>query len=507
MQLLPRRFNDHEANIILKAIKTKDGDFWENLKKKQSLNLFQHAAQKVPAYKDFLNKHKIPAGKIKTYEDLQFVPPVNKKNYLRQYPLEKLLWSGTFKNKHTVFTSTSGSTGEPFYFPREKQLDWESSLIHELFVTAVPHKINKPTLIIVGFGMGVWIGGLITYKAFEILSQRGGYPISIITTGINKAEVLKALRLLAPQFAQTILIGYPPFIKDILDEAKAGGINLKHLHLRILTAAEPYSEEFRDHIAETAGIKNIYLDTANVYGTADLGTMAYETPLSILVRRLAVKRPQLFIKIFSQISKTPTLTQYNPYNISFEAPGGNILITGNNTLPLVRYEVGDNGGVLSFEEISKILKEEKISLSHETQKAGLTQYAYKLPFVYVYERNDFSTTLYGLQIYPEIIREAILQKPLDKALTGKFAMLTKFDHNHKQYLEINLEMQKGMQPNHSLKKRALNHILSNLLHKSSEFKELFHHVKKRALPKLVFWPAEYPTFFKPGVKQKWTLNQ
>jgi phenylacetate-CoA ligase len=59
--------------------------------------------------------------------------------------------------------------------------------------------------VIVGFGMGVWIGGLITYKAFEIAAKRLGHPVSIITPGINKQEIFHALRELAPQFKETII--------------------------------------------------------------------------------------------------------------------------------------------------------------------------------------------------------------------------------------------------------------------------------------------------------------
>jgi hypothetical protein len=54
-----------------------------------------------------------------------------------------------------------------------------------------------------------------------------------------------------------------------------------------------------------------------------------------------------------------------------------------------------------------------------------------------------------------------------------------------------------------MKKIILNRIITNLRLKNSEFRELSNYLKKRAAPALIFWPAEDPTHFKPGVKQKW----
>lgn len=497
------RFND-DASKIIKSIREKRSDFWSREEKKNSLQLFHRASKSVPAYKDFLKKNKVNPDKIKTYEDFILVPPVNKKDYLKYYPIDKLCWPDAFKSPQ-VFTSTSGSTGTPTYFPRSERLDWEASIIHQLFFENESSRFSKSekTLIIVAFGMGVWIGGLITYKAFEIASHRCDYPVSILTPGINKSEIFKALQNLAPYFNQVILAGYPPFIKDVIDEAPSFGINVKKLNLKILTAAESFTEKFRDHILDKIGSRNPELDTMNIYGTADLGAMACETPISILSRRIITGKKSFFENFFNNIVKTPTLAQYNPSFISFEAQNGDLLITGDNTLPLIRYDIGDHGGVMSFTELEKKFKELGVDIKREGAKAGILNKTYELPFVYVYERKDLSTTLYGLQIYPEIIREALLDDPHSKFLTGKFSMLTKFDKKHNQYLEINIELKKDHKHSKKLREQVIKHTILNLRSKISEFRELHDYLKNRALPKIVFWPHEHPTHFKPGVKQKW----
>ena len=482
--------------------------FWSGRRERHALEVFHAAEKQVPAYKDFLKKHAIDAHRINTWEDFQQVPATSKKNYLSRYSMEDLAWNGTLA-KPLVFTATSGTTGEPFYFPRTSQLDWQSSVAHELFLQNgfVGGKEKGPTLVIVAFGMGVWIGGLLTYKAFEIAGIRGGYPISILPTGINKKEIFNALKKLAPHFHQTIITGYAPFIKDIIDESPAQGIDFKKLNARFIFAAEAFTESFRDYIAEHARIKNIYRDTMNIYGSADIGTMAYETPAAILIRRLLMKNKHAFHSVFSGIEKTPTLAQYNPLFIAFEAPRGEILLTGDSAIPLVRYAIGDHGGILSFGEMMAKLKEQGIDFYQEAKRAAIDPSIGELPFVYIYERADMATTLYGLQIYPEVIREALLHPSCRASLTGKFTMITKFDEKQNQYLEINIELRQGGRNNRALEKLAQETIVDTLRAKSSEFRELSDHLKERAVPRVLFWSAEDPLHFKPGAKQKWVKKE
>ncbi len=435
------------------------------------------------------------------------MPIVDKKNYLRRYSLAELSWGGTLK-KNFVFTATSGSTGTPFYFPRTERLDWEGSLVHEMFLQSASAN-GGPILVLVCFGMGVWIGGLLTYKGYEIAARRGGYPVSLLTPGINKKEIYAALKQLAPNFSQTILIGYPPFIKDILDGAPAHGIDTKKLNLRLSFAAEAFTEQFRDYLADTGGVRNIYLDTISVYGSADIGAMGFETPVAILIRRLVNKDPsrKIFKGVFGDIAKTPTLAQYNPLFISFEALRGNICLTGDNAVPLVRYAIGDHGGIMSYPEMNVRLSGYGIDLEKEIAAHHLNDHRSELPFVFVYERSDFSTTLYGLQIYPEHIRDALLRASVNKMITGKFAMTTEFDASQNQYLQINLETVPNAKINAKTKAVLLRAIVDNLETMNSEFRELHRFLGDHALPRLVFWPAEDKKYFLPGIKQKWVVQE
>ncbi|MDO8517925.1 MAG: hypothetical protein Q7S26_01360, partial [bacterium] len=364
---------------VLRMIRTRDAERWKHEQEKQMRGLFHAAAVRVPAYKDFLHKHHVNPSKITTPAHFTDIPVTNKDNYLRQYPLAALCWDGTLE-RPIVFSATSGSTGKPFYFPHDSELEWQYSILVELFLENGEREGREgPTLVLITFGMGVWIGGLFTYQAFVMASERGK-NISILTPGVNKGEILHALRDLAPNFKQTIVVGYPPFVKDVLDDALLAGIPLRELNIRLLFAAEAFTEKFRDHIMHMTGIENAYLDTLNIYGTADIGAMAYETPTSIFLRRAALENEIFFHALFGPVEKIPTLAQYNPLFTNFEAHNGEIMLTGDSTLPLVRYAVGDHGGVATYDDVARLAMSHDLDISTQTAEQNVP--LYQLPFVY-----------------------------------------------------------------------------------------------------------------------------
>lgn len=489
------------SDKTLKRIKEKKSDYWTKRAEEVSLKLFREAAERVPAYKDFLRKNKINPVKIKNFKDFKSVPATSKENYLRQYPLEDLTWKGHMK-KSLVFTSTSGSTGAPFYFPRNHVLDWQSSIYHQIFLENSRIDINKSTLVLVCFGMGVWIGGLITYQAFKLISDRD-YPLTIITPGVNKKEIFEALKNLGSKFDQIVICGYPPFMKDVVDEAGSNGVKWKDHNVRIIFAAESFSEKFREYVIDKIGIKDIYTGTMNIYGSADIGTMAIETPINILMRRMALGRKDLHKNIFAEANRLPTFAQFNPEFINFEVADKNIYCTGNNTIPFVRYEIGDNGGVVSFNEADSIFKSHGVDIRKEAIKEGLQNTISELPSVYLYERTDMSTKLYGAIIFTEYVKSGLERAKFANRITGRFTMFTKHDRKNDEYLEINIELKNGVKQGKSLEKEITKSIVESLLKNSAEHKNNANMMPGRVDPKIILWPYEHPLYFKSGIKQKW----
>lgn len=494
---------EEKKDTLLSSIYTKTSKEWKKIQEQHIVTVFKETSKDIKAYKAYLKKSNIQASRIRSYADFDSVPTVTKKNYLRAYRWDELCHTKTRVGEPVVMTSTSGSTGAPFYFPRTGAIDMQSSVYHEMFFLSSGLSKKKSTLIVNCFGMGVWIGGLITYQAFKHLGERG-VPLTIITPGISKHEIFQALKNLGPHYEQIVLCGYPPFMKDVIDQAKDHGIRLHDWSIKIIFAAEGFSESFRDYIVKHAGIKNIYRDTMNIYGSADLGTMAIETPLCILLRRLALTNKKLYLRLFGQATRLPTLAQYIPEFISFEERAGSICCTAKNVLPLVRYEIGDSGEVLSYDHIVKVCQEEGVNLQKEITQVRIEDTITQLPFVSIYERSDFSTKLYGAIIYPEYIKKGLHRSVLRKQVTGKFTMCTKFDDQEDEYLEVNVELQPKVKETKSLRDEITQSISKALIQGSAEHKNnttLMSHGKVE--PKIIFWSYEHEAYFKTGGKQKW----
>jgi phenylacetate-CoA ligase len=253
------------------------------------LALFRDLAATVPAYKDFLTARGIDPAAIQTFADFQQLPLLTKENYLRCHSLPNLCRHGQLARCDMVAAS-SGSTGKPTYWLRyltdELQIATRfEQIFHDSF-SADTHR----TLAVVCFTLGTWVGGMFTTDCCRHLASKG-YPITVVTPGNNKAEILRVVQELGSLFEQVVLLGYPPFLKDVIDTGRSGGVEWQRYQIKLVLAGEVFSEEWRSLVGERVGAKNPCYDSASLYGTADAGVLGNETPLSICIRRfLALNR-------------------------------------------------------------------------------------------------------------------------------------------------------------------------------------------------------------------------
>ncbi|QQS44535.1 phenylacetate--CoA ligase family protein [Candidatus Roizmanbacteria bacterium] len=487
-------------------LRNNSSSYWQKKGEIKVLELFHSMAQRVPAYRKYLQNLAIKHQSVKTIADFKQIPPIDKENYLRRYSLEELCWDGSFNKEQWIISTTSGSTGEPFYFPRTNAQDREYALTAELYLRNNFSIERNTTLYINGFAMGAWIGGVFTYQAITDIAQTGKYPLSIISPGIFKPEIIKAINNLGSKFDQIIIGGYPPMIKDMIDDAIQSGIDWSNYNVGFVFSAEGFSEEFRSYIIRKAQLANYYTSTINHYGSVDLGTMAHETPLSIFIRKDLISSPRRYINIFNDFYRLPTLAQYNPLQFYFEEVDERLYCSAYSGIPLVRYDLKDHGGVYGFDEMLALYQSDGISLMEKIKGLELGKSIWRLPFVYVYERSDFIVKLYGANIYPETIRK-VLNSYFAKQLTGKFTAEINYDDDHNQYLVINIEMKKGVKQTKVLIKLLTDEITKRLLKENSEFRSNYKESPLRQRPHIVLWEYESSKYFTPGVKQKWVLSE
>lgn len=500
---LPEGYNNIE--LFEQRLKKESEETWRYRGEKRVLSLFHEMAERVPAYKDFLQSHSISPKQVATIEDFKKVPLIDKNNYLRKYPKEMLCWDGVFGKGQWVISTTSGSTGEPYYFPRTIVQDAQYAITAELYLRSNFLVHTRRTLYIVAFPMGAWIGGLFTYEALSMVARNGGYDLSIITPGIHKQEVINAVKQLAGNFDQIIIGAYAPFLKDILDDGERQGVKWRELNIGFVFSAEAFSEKFRDYVFRHTGSTNILTDSLNHYGTVDLGTMAHETPESILIRRTLAERNELAL-IFPESNRQPTFAQYNPELFYFETQDNNLICSAYSGLPLVRYDLRDHGGILPRSEVHATLQAQGIDIYAAAEEYGITDTLWNLPFVYVYERADFTVSYYAFLIYPDTIRRGLQQDELHAHITGKFSMEVEYDDTGRQKLHIHIEVKHGVHKTETLAVQVQQMLHDELLKESSEYRETSAMVGEAVKPVIHLWTYEDPTHFRAGTKQKWVAK-
>lgn len=502
--LLPKGYRNIE--LLHEQLSSDAEQKWQQRGATRALQQFRAMSQRVPAYKDFLKSHNFSPNTVRGIKDFQRIPIVDKDNYLRKYPREMLCWDGEFGHGQWVISTTSGSTGQPYYFPRSHSQDLQYAVTAELYLRTNFQIHKRSTLYVVAFPMGAWIGGLFTYEAIKTVADRGNYNLSIITPGIHKQEVINAIKQLGHNFDQIIIGAYAPFLKDILDDGRREGIEWDKYKLGFIFSAEAFSEKFRNYVFETTGMSEQLAGTLNHYGTVDMGTMAHETPESILIRRWLVENDKLQL-IFPEANRQPTFAQYNPALFYFEEDENNLLCTAYSGLPLVRYNLKDYGGVLNRSKVHDLLRNNGLDVEAKAEKSGVRDSLWNLPYVYVYERNDFSVSYYAFQLYPDTIRRALQHDGLTHVLTGKFTMMVDYNDAGRQELSIQIELKHGIEPSDELINTVLENVQEKLVQESSEYRETFKMIGEEAMPHIYLWNYEDPTYFRPGTKQKWVVKE
>jgi phenylacetate-CoA ligase len=469
---------------------------------KMALALFHSAAQTVPAYKDFLAKQNVLHEKIRTYDDFtKYVPIIDKKNYLTQYPLSELCSEGDmFKNR--IISVSSGSSGTPFFWPRGLAQDKEGGEMFGKIYDDVFQMNQKSTLLVICFSMGTWIAGSFTTTSSFAYADKGN-PINIITPGLEKREAVNAIKGLSMHYEQVVIVGYPPFVKDIIEEGKRSGIKWSKIKTRLLMAGEAFSEEWRDYVLKQINSKNPYYDAINIYGSADAGILGNETPLSILVRRIYNQRPKVRLEMFGTTT-LPSISQYDPARRHFEGVGGELIFTTMAGIPLVRYNIKDTGGVLQFNDAIDPIRDRFESLA---KQHNIVQEKWNKPFVYLNGRKDFSVTIYAVNIYPENIKAALIDKRIQRWVTGRFTMATRNYSDMDQYFEINIELAQDFIVKAQHQALMEEMVLEKLKKLNTEFRKLHGAIGLKANPHVHLVKFEDDKYFARGVKHKWVKKE
>ncbi|MBD2310091.1 phenylacetate--CoA ligase family protein [Desertifilum sp. FACHB-1129] len=460
------------------------------------VELFHSAIATVPAYQAFIQEREIDPTVIQNFTDFQTLPLTTKQNYHRQYPLTDLCRHGQLEWCDTIAVS-SGSTGQPTFWPRFASDELHITTRFEQIFRESFQADTRRTLAVVCFTLGTWVGGMFTTNCCRYLALKG-YPITVVTPGNNLSEIFRVVQALGDSFEQVVLLGYPPFLKTVVDNGMAQGIEWGRYQIKMVFAGEVFSEEWRDLVAQRIGATSPYYDFAAMYGTADAGVLGNETPLSICIRRFLAAHPQAAKALFGE-SRLPTLVQYDPLSRFFEVQEGTLLFSGDNGIPLLRYHINDTGGIIPYEQMLAFLNDygfDPVAELHSQR--GI----HPLPFVYVFGRSDFTVSFFGANIYPENVTVGLEQPTIREWVTGKFVLQVQADENQDRYLSVVVELAPGVTATEEREKAIALSIQSQLLRLNSEFANYVPPEYQQ--PQITLTPTGDPEYFPVGVKHRYT---
>ena len=463
-----------------------------------TLALFHAVAASVPAYRAFLAEQGVDPAAIRTFADFQSLPQTTKQNYLLRYPLADLCRDGRLERCDMIAVS-SGSTGKPTFWPRFLTDELPIARRFEQVFRDSFRADERTTLAVICFALGTWVGGMYSASCCRHLAARG-YPITVITPGNNKDEIFRVVQELGEAFDQVVLLGYPPFLKDVIDSGIARGIAWPRYHIKLVLAGEVFSEEWRTLVGERAGMPNPYYDSASLYGTADAGVLGNETPLSICIRRFLAGHPEAARALFGE-SRLPTLVQYDPRSRFFETSEGTLLFSGDNGIPLVRYNILDTGGLITYEAMLAFLASWGFDPLAELGRYG-ERGIHRLPFVYVFGRSHFVVSYFGANIYPENVTVGLEQPGVSAWVTGKFVLEVQEDADRNRFLAIAVELAPGVEASADKQQALAESIRAHLVRLNSEFANYVP--PEYQLPRVTLRPTGDPEYFPIGVKHRYT---
>lgn len=458
----------------------------------------QDVVAHVPAYGEFLAQQGFDFAALRSVADFARLPLMTKDNYMRVFPLPQRCRDGRLASCETVAVS-SGSTGTPMFWPRSitDELDI-ATRFEQVFVDSF-RAHERTTLAIICFAMGTWVGGVFSAQCCRLLNQKG-LPITVLTPGNNKAEILRVVTELGPLFEQIVLLGYPPFIKDVIDSGRAARIDWARYAPKLVFAGEVFSEEWRELVCQRIGASDPSTATASLYGTADGGVLGNETPLSITIRRMLATQPILAAELFGE-ARLPTLVQYDPCSRYFEVTNNTLVVSGESGVPLVRYHIADKGGLFAFDELMQWIAG-RIGNPLAELAESARDAVRDLPFVYVFGRADFTVSYFGANVYPENISVGLEQTEIRDWVTGKFVLEVASTEDLNEVLSVTIELVPAEHANEERRVVAAQVLQRELVRLNSEYA---NYVPPASQPlRINLLDNGDPEFFPVGVKHRYT---
>lgn len=406
-------------------------------------------AQRVPGYRQFLAAH--GADGVTAFTQL---PLTTKQNYLLQYPIAELCWDASLGHCHIIGSSSGFSQSGSVFWPKRPEDEGGYLKAIETMLTSHYGIDRKRTLILCCMAFGTWFGGMAITSALRVLATEGRLPMTVATPGLNLAEAVEIYVRFHASFEQTLWITNPSNIGLITSLLGQKGVTPPAGSCSFPVVGEYFSEASREATARRYGHpQEAPFVVWTGYGSADTGDIAVETAATIALRKFFHHRPELAQQWFDS-REVPMLLTPSPSAL-VEIIDGLIVVTKDQLVPLVRYNTGDCGGMLS-----------RAALSSLPDLAADTLAALPEHILFVHGRASNAVVFYGTNLDVHEIDRFLLDLPQDMAYAGLFTIRceTQEDITH---LDLNIMVERDDDP--ALAGRYHGALRDFLMAKSLEF--------------------------------------
>ncbi|MCX8085178.1 MAG: phenylacetate--CoA ligase [Calditerrivibrio sp.] len=206
----------------------------------------------VPFYRKKFDEAGFHPDKLKTLEDIKYIPFTYKQDLRDNYPF------GLFavpREQVVRIHASSGTTGKPTVVGYTKRdISMWAELMARTFTAA---GVKKGDILQNAYGYGLFTGGLGAHYGAELI----GASVIPISGGNSKRQVM-----IMKDFGANAISCTPSYALNLYETAIEEGIDIKELPLRVgIFGAEPWTNEMRKEIEEKWGI-----DAIDIYGLSEV---------------------------------------------------------------------------------------------------------------------------------------------------------------------------------------------------------------------------------------------
>ena len=395
------------------------------------LEVFRNAAGRMPAYKTILKESGICPDDVKTIEDFERLPVLDKYLTFQRFRMHELSLDGKLGPIRWVLTSSGQSGVFSFGLYDPPGAEAYKKRIDEA-LDAIFQVRTRSSLLLNVLPMGVKL-----YSEHCTLGE----------TSVRPDMACGLVEAFGSYHDQIIMIGETGFIKHLLELGIQRGIDWKESLVHVILGEEMVAENARKYIEGILGTTPGNLETGLIgcsMGVAELGlNLFFEIPpidTIIRLRRALHDNLQLRQEILGGDATTvPALFTYDPDRIYVEFVDDKLVITPldpTRRIPLVRYTSDDEG---QFLELSENVRPALESMGVEYDVLR------NLPIVMIRGRGQFATAG-SEKVYPEEVKEGIYHDPkLAKLTTANFRLAS-----GKPNAKVRIQLSPGVEPSDAI---------------------------------------------------------